>query len=50
MYKPADYFSDSEEEYDEYDNDGFDFFSPNVKFYGFLKIFLFFKKHKFVSG
>lgn len=36
MYKPADYFSDSEEDYDEYDQYGFDFFSPNVKFYCFF--------------
>lgn len=44
MYRPAEYFSDSEEDYDEYDNDGFDFFSPNVKIYYFLKIICFFNQ------
>lgn len=42
MYKPADYYSDSEDEYDEYDNDGFDFFSPNVKSLLFSENYLFF--------
>lgn len=44
MYRPADYYSGSEDD-DEYDNDGFDFYSPNVNIFAVsIKLYFSIKK------